>query len=162
MPVYIHPSIFYTLPVYIKCLFQPLCSSFFHPQKCKNTQNCSNRQSYCAQQVLSKKRAAKLYYSSPSHFSGVLKNECVFKCRALACRRAWPSCDVWVWKQEKVQPQSSRAEKHRLLQGFLLIWTRMEERNGEMGSTVLVSDGYSMGHKMHWSFLHWGVLVILI
>lgn len=124
--------------VYSKyCLFQRLCSSFFSPQKCKNTPNCGNRH----------KRAAKLYYSSSSHFSGVLNNECVFKCRALACRCAGPGCDVWVWKQEKVQPQSCRAEKYHLLQGLLLIWARVEERNREMRSRIPASDRGSMGIK---------------
>lgn len=127
----------FTESVVCSSLFAAL--SFTH-KSAKTHQTAETDNLMCAQQLLTTKEQLSYITLPPLIFQGFLENECVFKCRALACHRARLSCDVWAWKREKVQPESSRAEKYRLLQGFLLIWARMEEINGEMSSAVAARE----------------------
>lgn len=72
--------------VYRKCcLFQPL--SFTH-KSAKTHQTAATHTLMCAPQLLATEEQQSYITLPPLIFQGFLKNKCVFKCRAPACRRA--------------------------------------------------------------------------
>lgn len=93
-------------------LFVPASLSLTH--KSAKTHQIAAPHTHVCTAATRHRRAAELYYSSASHFSGVLKKQMCFQMQSSGVS---PHCDVWVWKREAVQPESSRAERRCLLRG---------------------------------------------